>query len=565
MIDLHLFLGRRPATSLQATTTSEGPESAKNRKPDISYCLSDMTPDMVHFGSVPESIMTPLVEQVNRLSNNIQSLRNVCENAMKQYRRTRPLASKSAVQRSKAILDGQIVTDKTDTGLVFAGAIPIHPIFVHELQNSVSTESVSPHALNSRANVQDREEFLRSLSQFRPKESVFEAFATGGGRQVGVLSQVDKGRTTSDSKKKNDTSAALTAMKNMRRQMRMVRDKELVVAGTETAQQESDTEGERAMEDTDEPDMHTKVASDAKNDSPPSDRTSELVETPTVPTTGKRRMSKAERKRMKKEPKTSLSGTNNAFQISAESSSKKKKDMRSSDFRDPSFFIENDFTSNREEANRSRQIEAAMQPSNSSSNHGGSSMIGAAARLEEAMLDIVGDENEELVQRQRMMRWDKSKRKYVQTTVGAELSGDSKSKRMRLESGQMVKNDKLKLGELYEKWQKKTNRSIGRNGVFDDVEGVNLPSSPAYDGSSRRNKKHKNAHSSGARPDTGDDGRKKTAVQIKKERAKNLDNKIKNMKKSDRKALEQKQKSAKPKASFNNGKDNKHSLSRKRK
>ena len=28
----------------------------------------------------------------------------------------------------------------------------------------------------------------------------------------------------------------------------------------------------------------------------------------------------------------------------------------------------------------------------------------------------------------------------------------------------------MKLGELYEKWQKKNNKSIGRMGVFDDVK-----------------------------------------------------------------------------------------------
>ena len=54
------------------------------------------------------------------------------------------------------------------------------------------------------------------------------------------------------------------------------------------------------------------------------------------------------------------------------------------------------------------------------------------------MLDIVGDENVNLINRQRMMRWDKSKQKYVQTTVGDELSGESKTKRTRLESGQLV-------------------------------------------------------------------------------------------------------------------------------
>ena len=120
--------------------------------------------------------------------------------------------------------------------------------------------------------------------------------------------------------------------------------------------------------------------------------------------------------------------------------------MRGSDFRDNTYFIENELSANPEEAQRQRQVEAAMQPSAASASMKG--VIGNAMRLEEAMLDVVGDESDQLVQKQRMMRWDKSKRKYIQTTVGAELSGESRSKRVKLESGQIVKSDKLKLGEI---------------------------------------------------------------------------------------------------------------------
>ena len=198
--------------------------------------------------------------------------------------------------------------------------------------------------------------------------------------------------------------------------------------------------------------------------------------------------------------------------------------MRGADFRDPAFFIDNDLTPNSEEAQRSRQIEAAMQPSAASAARG---TVGNALRIEEAILDIVGDENEELVKKQRMMRWDRSKRKYVQTTVGDELNGDSKSKKVRLESGQVVRNDKLKLGELYEKWQKKTNRSVGRSGVFDD-EGVVVKTG-------RTGKK-------GRKTQAGSNGDKlKSAIDIRKEREKKQNLKIKNMKKADRRLLERRQ------------------------
>jgi hypothetical protein len=68
--------------------------------------------------------------------------------------------------------------------------------------------------------------------------------------------------------------------------------------------------------------------------------------------------------------------------------------------------------------------------------------------MEEAILDIVGDEQDDFAQKQRMMRWDKARRKYVQTTFGSELSGDSKSKKLRLESGKLIKRDKIKLGDI---------------------------------------------------------------------------------------------------------------------
>jgi hypothetical protein len=172
----------------------------------------------------------------------------------------------------------------------------------------------------------------------------------------------------------------------------------------------------------------------------------------------KKQMSKAERKRLK----AGGGGATNAV-TPVDSDSKKTKEKRGKDFRDEAYFMDNDFTSNTAEALRARQIEAAMQPSSTGNMKG---RQGAALRLEEAMFDVVGDEGAELTQKQRMMRWDKSKRKYVQSTVGEELSGDSETKKMRTESGQLVNRDKAKLGELYEKWQKKTNRSIGRTGVL---------------------------------------------------------------------------------------------------
>ena len=88
----------------------------------------------------------------------------------------------------------------------------------------------------------------------------------------------------------------------------------------------------------------------------------------------------------------------------------------------------------------------------------------------------------------------------------------------------------MKLGDMYEQWQKKTNRSIGRVGVFDDVTEVEESAPFAGNAAARRQ---------GQR---GGD-QTKSVVQIRKEREAKQDTRMKNMKKSDRKRLERKEQS----------------------
>jgi len=181
---------------------------------------------------------------------------------------------------------------------------------------------------------------------------------------------------------------------------------------------------------------------------------------------------------------------------------------------------------------RSRKIDASLQPSAGE----GNSLRSNALRLEESMLNILGDESADLVKHHRIMRWDKSKRKYVQTTLGAETSGDSKSKRLKVESGQLVKHDKAKLGQLYEKWQKKTHKSIGRISVFDDVvdnEDIQADTEVSF------RVQRSGPKGFGAK----DQPKKKSAAQIKKEREDKNNLKLKNMKKTDRKRFESRNKS----------------------
>ena len=456
---------------------------------------------------------------------------------MKQYRRSRPEASKEGVRRAKALLEGE----KEKTGrrqFETRGGILCHPLLrrieLERLKESVGCEvanedeNASSNDPSQRNNIhiaskklsdlKKRQEFLVAMSNFRPKETVFEALATSGGKDLVWNSQVDK--TT------NRNAAALLAMKSMRRQMKMARDKgnSLVIAGSKSALTLNGDVEEAARCDAlpvgeNQNSLGSFNYDNGVHREQEAQSSIALAYDPSAD--GKRRLSKSERKKMKKNPE---------YKPDSTTVSHKAKTMRGTDFRDNAYFIENDFTSDSAAAARDRQIEAAMQPSASNNNKGSSSL---AHLIEENMLDIVGDENIDLVKRHRMMRWDKSKRKYVQTTVGDELSGDSKSKKMRLESGQLVKSDKVKLGELYEKWQKKTNKSIGRVGIFDDVveNTVDLGSRESGRKGPNVNKvKHQNMNN--------DD--KRTAVSIRKEREKKENMRVKNMKKEDRQKLERK-------------------------
>jgi len=518
LVDLYLFLGRPLATSqrkiekiVDETREDVEDDQKEEEYEEMIYSVDEMTPDMVHYGSMPETTSTEEVENIRRIidseltgshdADNLRMLIRTCENAMKQYRRSRPEASKQGVRRAKAILEGEKQQNGQRLG---GGLIPPHPVLRKVEIDKIMTSkggSISKEAAEKKLKeMKEREAFLHAMSTFRPKETIFEAFATGGsGKSLSGMGQVDKGLISiGGGPKKQDPSAAFSAMKSMRRQMRLAHDKGtvMVVAGSE-----------KALELNGDSNANVSVETGQ-----------ELQEESLKPVIEKKRLSKAERKKIKKGSQLASSLSN----MDTMNDTKKVKDKRGSDFRDSSFYIDNTSSSNTAEEQRSQTIEAAMQPSASLGKDG----LSSALRLEEAMLDIVGDENADMVKNIRVKRWDSKKRKYIQTTLGGETSGMSWSKRMKLESGQIVKSDKAKLGELYEKWQKKTNKSIGRVGVFDDVTDVTDAADAV--GYARRTPKAQLKLNQNVKDDL------KTATEIKKSRETKKKQQIKNMPKKER-------------------------------
>lgn len=524
MADLHVFLGRKLT-------------SAVNVPP---YGLTGMSTDMVHYGSVPEAILMEEMESLQRILSRqisgghasdvetVQSLHKVCANAMKQFRKSRPDASREGVRRAKEL-------SNNNGGF---GNFPPHPLLAHwERQQHVMMQKKGAETtgISSEASTADvetlwavrkkRDEFLLAIANFRPKETIFESQASTLRSSTSVKSsQVDKNKSDALSSKARYESGLL-AMKDMRRQMRLIKSK-CVVAGSATAlAQNSDPDAVNSSipllpEGTDPPTESSCLITESDleiGESRPSVAVESISNSHSTVGYEKKRMSKAERKCLKV-------GKMNA---TIDSNYKRGIVKKGRDFRDNDNYI--DVESAYDE--RSRKIDASLQPSAGE----GNSVRSNALRLEESMLNILGDESADLVKQHRIMRWDKSKRKYVQTTLGAESSGESKSKRLKVESGQLVKHDKAKLGQLYEKWQKKTHKSIGRISVFDDVVD-NEDLQAARDVNIR-------VHRSGPTGfGTKDQPKRKSAAQIRKEREDRSNLKRKNMKKSDRKRFESRNK-----------------------
>ena len=85
------------------------------------------------------------------------------------------------------------------------------------------------------------------------------------------------------------------------------------------------------------------------------------------------------------------------------------------------------------------------------------------ARLEEAILDVNPDEALKMNAKKRIMHWDVRKKKYINTTVGELRSGDYNR---RNEAGTRIQ--KAKTGEIYKKWQQRQNRRVAGYGEEDE-------------------------------------------------------------------------------------------------
>jgi ATP-dependent RNA helicase DDX54/DBP10 len=125
---------------------------AKKGSQPVPYTLDQMDPTMVHTGLLPQDVLDRDSETVKRLLDNddeFMALFRVTENAVKQYRRNRPEANHDGVKAAKKVVKYELV--KT-----------LHPLIM----------GCDPQRCS--ADVLAKQEYIRMLQTFRPQQTVFE-------------------------------------------------------------------------------------------------------------------------------------------------------------------------------------------------------------------------------------------------------------------------------------------------------------------------------------------------------------------------------------------------------
>lgn len=152
MMDIHAFMGKELSNVF--TEDESNPAGAPGREiVPKGYTMETMRPDFVHTGNLPQDV---IAEEMDSLKSYIQqneelfNMWRVCENAMKQYRRTKTEATKSGVASAKQAVKNEHIKF-------------VHPLIIGEDPKRCTAESVY------------KQQFIRHLQSFRPGQTIFES------------------------------------------------------------------------------------------------------------------------------------------------------------------------------------------------------------------------------------------------------------------------------------------------------------------------------------------------------------------------------------------------------
>lgn len=173
MMDIHLFLNKPVKSGYESIETidmnieeqgeiKEGEEHVvTSGGANGPYTLTTMTPDMVHTGLLVQDAMDAENEYVKSVVEGDLQLSNqyrVCENAMKQYHRTRSEASREGIKAARDLVKRNLITS-------------IHPLVA------------GCDATHCHNGVIEKAAYVRALQSFRPSQTVLETgIGTGSGK-----------------------------------------------------------------------------------------------------------------------------------------------------------------------------------------------------------------------------------------------------------------------------------------------------------------------------------------------------------------------------------------------
>ena len=161
LVDLHTLMGRSPADAYGSQLLGQQPEHSMNALVPpklVSYTRTQgWTPDHVHYGSIPQTAIELEAQTLAVASQNddgsLIALARVANNAMQQYRKTRPAASKRAVAKAKSLRLSEL-----------------HPLFLGEQCGNIPTHesALAPSVNTGCYSLRTR------LAAYRPNQSILE-------------------------------------------------------------------------------------------------------------------------------------------------------------------------------------------------------------------------------------------------------------------------------------------------------------------------------------------------------------------------------------------------------
>jgi ATP-dependent RNA helicase DDX54/DBP10 len=388
MADVHTFIGKEISNGYPEL--ENGGTLTMQQQASSTYNLNSMTPAMIHTGIFPPDILGEEADSLNAMiaeSMELQILWRISENGMKQYRRTRPAATRTGIKITKKV-------SKLDSVK-----------YIHPLIAGIDPKRCSQEAL-------DKALFIKHLQTFRPAQTVFES---------GIGTGVNSGGSKTGAKRNSEESYGVQIMRALRKEVGSALERNRKNVTSETLLQdinrgnESESDGEEIEGRPDDQDECEEGIEVDEYHVEEDQQQQTQQQTGDDFSNEKRRMSRADRKKRKKSGGSSAPSSQSAARGGGEGDGEEdvwiddtddhqKKNNNQQSFVDSRYYMK--YGTEDEVAT---YIEDSLQPQSGLRSHETTSV----RMLENAMLDLTPDDALEMNKKKKMLRWDSKKRKFV--------------------------------------------------------------------------------------------------------------------------------------------------------